>query len=172
MALPASRRVLFRDMRPDDAPQLRTMFADDYARRIYPAMQDETAIARWIAWNQENYRNHGFGLWTIETHEGDFIGDCGLSWQNADGQPVLEIGYHVTLRQRGQGYALEAARAVLDFGFSHIEADEITSIVSPDNPASIAVASKLHREKREYTKPDGARRLLFFTRSDTASGPR
>ena len=164
MACPASPRLRFREMQASDAPQLLAMFADDYAQSIYPAMQDHGAIARWIAWNHENYRVHGYGLWLTETHGGEFIGDCGLTWQNADGQPVLEIGYHVTLSQRGQGYALEAARAALDFGFAHTKADEITSIVSPDNPASIAVASKLHNEKREYTKPDGAKRLLFFTR--------
>lgn len=33
----------------------------------------------WIEWNRRNYTEHGFGLWVIETHGGEFVGDCGLT---------------------------------------------------------------------------------------------
>lgn len=33
----------------------------------------------WVAWQLSNYAKHGFGLWILETHDGAFIGDCGLT---------------------------------------------------------------------------------------------
>jgi len=50
---------------------------------------------RWIAWNQDNYRTYGFGLWALETHDGRFVGDCGLTMQDVEGELHLEVGYHV-----------------------------------------------------------------------------
>ncbi len=44
----------------------------------------------WIDWNRRIYARDGFGLWIIETSDGDFVGDCGLTWQPVDGES-LEI---------------------------------------------------------------------------------
>jgi RimJ/RimL family protein N-acetyltransferase len=43
----------------------------------------------------------------------------------------------------GRGYATEAARASLDWGFEQLPVDEVVSLIQPDNAASIAVAEKL-----------------------------
>ena len=37
------------------------------------------------------------------------VGDCGLTIQDVEGQPFVEVGYHVKLELRGQGLATEAA---------------------------------------------------------------
>lgn len=163
MDRPAGTRITFRELEPGDLASVRTMFADDYARRFYPAYQDDAAALRWIEWNRGNYREFGFGLWAILDQSGSFVGDCGLTWQNSDKGRQLEIGYHVTENRRGSGYALEAARAVLAWAWAHTGEDEIVSIVAPDNLASIKTAEKLHQYRREYSKADGSRRLLFYT---------
>jgi RimJ/RimL family protein N-acetyltransferase len=62
-------------------------------------------------WNKQNY-GHGHGLWVIETHDGQFVGDCRLTIQDIEGEPFVEVGYHVHLALRGQGLATEAAIAV------------------------------------------------------------
>lgn len=43
---------------------------------------------------------HGFGLWVIETHAGEFIGDCGLTMQEVEGEWLVEAGWHVLHRSR------------------------------------------------------------------------
>src|SRR5690349_11738267 len=78
----------------------------------HPKSRDECRA--WIDWNKRNYRRDGFGLWIIETHDGDFVGDCGLTWQPIDGES-LELGYHVLPRHQGKGFATEAALAAKDF---------------------------------------------------------
>jgi hypothetical protein len=46
----------------------------------------------WIEWNRRNYAEHGFGLWVIETHAGEFVGDCGLTMQEVEGTWLVEAG--------------------------------------------------------------------------------
>src|SRR4051794_364518 len=70
------------------------------------------SAAGWIEWNRRNYDQHGFGLWVIETHAGEFVGDCGLTMQEVEGAWQVEAGWHVRSTLRRQGYAAEAAEAV------------------------------------------------------------
>ena len=53
---------------------------------------------RWIEWQERNYAEHEFGLWVVETHDGEFVGDCGLTMQDVEGTPHVEVGYHVMPR--------------------------------------------------------------------------
>lgn len=82
--------------------------APDPARPDRPRRTRDDA-ERWIARNQRNYADHGHGLWVVETHDGDFVGDCGLTVQDIEGEPFVEVGYHVHLALRGHGLATEAA---------------------------------------------------------------
>jgi RimJ/RimL family protein N-acetyltransferase len=96
-----------------DEAELFDMFADPYARRFYPEMVDRPKVRAWIEWNLHNYDEFGFGLWAMELKvDGQFVGDCGLTYQDVDGRRELEIGYHVVERERGKGYATEAAHAL------------------------------------------------------------
>jgi RimJ/RimL family protein N-acetyltransferase len=142
------------------------MFADSYARSFYPQMTETANVRAWIEWNLDNYAKYGFGLWGIELRQGAvLIGDCGLTYQDVEGRDVLEIGYHITARERGKGYATEAAHACLDFGFRHTASDFIGSIVRPWNPASCTVAGRVHAGCREFVRK-GEPALLFYTTRD------
>jgi RimJ/RimL family protein N-acetyltransferase len=139
------------------------MLADDYARRFYPPRPGEDLAARWVAWNLRNYRRHGFGLWVVEAVAGgEFLGDCGLTLQRVESEEMMELGYHLVAGHRGNGYATEAGAACLSFAFSVLEAPVVCSIVAAGNPASIAVAGRLHRHERELDD-EGGPRLLFWT---------
>lgn len=94
----------------------------------------------WIDWNKRNYARDGYGLWIIETHDGEFVGDCGLTWQPMDGQS-LELGYHVLPIHQGRGYASEAARASVELARQHGE-EYVIAIIAPGNSPSIRVAEK------------------------------
>ena len=45
---------------------------------------------------------------------GEFIGDCGITIQDIDGEMLPEIGYHIHKKYWRKGFAKEAARAVRD----------------------------------------------------------
>lgn len=165
-----TRRLGLRRYRPDDTEPLRAVFADPYAARFYPAMNTSAALERRIDWNLRNYADHGFGLWVLELLEtGAFIGDAGITWQSPEGERILEIGWHVHPAFRGLGYATEAARACMAFGFEQLEAGTLSSIVDPANAASIKVATRVHQGWREYAGKSGPMRLFGTTAAEFAA---
>jgi len=114
----------------------------------------------WIEWNRRNYAEHGFGLWVVETLAGDFVGDCGLTMQEVEGEWLVEAGWHVRSSMRRQGYAAEAARAVreaaCDMGVEHLIA-----IIRPDNVASQGVARRIGMVLEREVVKNGGPALVF-----------
>ena len=151
--IPQTERLRLRAYTTADEAELFDVFADPYARRFYPEMVDRAKVRAWIEWNLRNYDEFGFGLWAMELKVDDqFVGDCGLTYQDVEGRRELEIGYHVIERERGKGYATEAARACLEFGFTRASCESICSIVRPSNTASCAVAARVHTARRAFMK--------------------
>jgi RimJ/RimL family protein N-acetyltransferase len=164
--LPApTTRLRFREMTPADLDDMADLLGDPRVMEFYTAPKSRDEAARWIAWNQGNYAAHGFGLWIVETHAGQFVGDCGLTWQGVNGVPMLEVGYHVRTALQGQGYATEAATACRDFARTELEAAELVAIIHPDNTASEKVAQKLGMTRRadDHGGPIAVRTVLGMT---------
>ncbi|MCL1899443.1 MAG: GNAT family N-acetyltransferase [Promicromonosporaceae bacterium] len=70
----------------------------------------------------------------------ELIGHCGIR-PIPDGRIELLYAYDPTAW--GQGYATEAARAVLEYGRAHFEIDELIAMAYPANAASGNVIRKL-----------------------------
>ena len=91
---------------------------------------------------------------------GAFVGDCGLTVQDVEGEPCVEVGYHVHLALRGQGLATEAAEAVRDTardaGVSHLVA-----IIRPENLPSQRVAQKIGLSLERRVFKNGGDALVF-----------
>lgn len=77
MDLPVSARLRFRLITGADHAALYEMFADPYARSIYPQMADPAEVTKWISWTADNYRRFGFGLWVIEASTAVLSGTVG-----------------------------------------------------------------------------------------------
>ena len=135
-------RLRFREMTPADLDDMAALLGDPEVMRFYPAPKTRDEAAAWIAWSQRSYAEHGIGLWVVETHEGEFVGDCGLTWQPVNGRHVLEVGYQVRAALHGRGYATEAATACRELARQH-GFTELHAIVHPENRASLRVAEKL-----------------------------
>ena len=93
-------------------------------------------------WNKrEEYRKHQYrfaecGLWALERRvDGVLVGKAGLT----DG----ELGYHIYEPFRRQGYALEACRAIVKYGFETLELDKIRLCTKRSNTASRILAEKM-----------------------------
>ncbi|WP_109208719.1 MULTISPECIES: GNAT family N-acetyltransferase [Microbacterium] len=155
-------RLRFRQMTASDLEAMAELLGNPDVMRFYPAPKTREQSAAWIAWNQRNYAEHGYGLWIIETHAGEFVGDCGLTWQEVGGLSRLEVGYHVTPAWQGRGIATEAAAACRDYVIEHVDARELIAIVHPDNRASQRVAEKIgmHRVDDDHSGSGAGRVIL------------
>jgi RimJ/RimL family protein N-acetyltransferase len=126
-----------------DLDDMAALLGDPRVMEFYPAPKDRDEAAAWIDWNVCNYAEHGFGLWAVDTHDGEFIGDCGLTWQTVNGTPHLEVGYHVKAAAQGKGCATEAALACRDHAHRLALAQHLVAIIHQGNRPSQRVAEKL-----------------------------
>ncbi len=142
-------RLRFREMTLADLDVMSSMLGDPLVMTYYPSPKTRDEAAAWIEWNRDNNARHGYGLWIVETHDGEFVGDCGLTWQNVNGRSELEVGYHVRLDLQGRGYASEAALACLEYARDVVGVGLIVAIIHPDNAASLRVAERLGMQHLE-----------------------
>lgn len=140
-------RLRFRPMGHDDLEDMAALLGDPEVMAFYPRPKTRDEALQWIEWNLGGYRDHGHGLWIIETRDGEFLGDCGLTRQLVDGVQELEVGYHVRTAMQGRGYATEAAAACRDAAREHALAEELVAIIHPDNGASRRVAEKIGMDR-------------------------
>ena len=144
-------RLRFREMTPADEP--------DIAKLERGGSRDP---AGWIDWNLQNYADHGFGLWVVETHAGEFVGDCGLTVQEVEGESFVEAGWHVRAAARRRGYATEAGRAVREAA-RELGVEHLIAIIRPTNLASQRVATNIGLEVEREVHKNGGPALIFGT---------
>lgn len=145
-----------------DFDALYEILSDSETMKYYPKPYDENGVKRWINWCIDSYKQHGFGLWAVVLKDsGTFIGDCGISMQNIDGETLPEIGYHINKNYWRQGYAKEACLAVKDWFFNNTNFDCVYSYMNRENIPSSATASSNGMTKiKEYN--DGVESLSVY----------
>jgi RimJ/RimL family protein N-acetyltransferase len=108
---------------------------------------------------QAHFARHQFGLWAMEIPQRTaFAGFVGLAVPGFDAHftPCVEIGWRLAAEHWGLGYATEAARAVLTFGFETQGLDEIVSFTTPDNHRSRHVMERIgmgHNPADDFDHP-------------------
>jgi RimJ/RimL family protein N-acetyltransferase len=139
------RLVLRRWCDADRAP-FAAMNADPVVMEFLPNPLTRRESDEFVDRIERAFEAHGWGLWAVEVVEhGGFAGFVGL-WPadfDADFTPAVEIGWRLDARFWGQGYAPEAARAALEFGFEQVGLGEIVSFTAVINERSQRVMQKI-----------------------------
>jgi len=167
-----TKRLLLRPFTPADFDSLYAIFSDAEVMRYYPKPYDAATTQRWLDWNLQNYREHGFGIWAVILKEtGAFIGDCGLTMQNIDGQLLPEIGYHFHKNYWRQGFGSEAAKAVRDWFFENTAYDSVYSYMTEANiPSQATAAANGMKKIKDYLDKDNTVTCVYeITRQDWAA---
>jgi RimJ/RimL family protein N-acetyltransferase len=103
-----------------------------------PSVPPVELVGRWAAVHALDDR---YGCWAIELADGSVAGTV-LFKPLPNGVGEVEVGWHLHPDSWGHGYATEAARAVIDRGFS-AGVPEVYAVVRPGNEASMAVCRRL-----------------------------
>ena len=160
-----TERLTIRAFTLDDAAFIVTLVNDpDWLRFIGDkAVKTREDARRYLATGPlAMYERYGFGLCAIERNKNRAtIGMCGLI--RREGLEDVDIGYALVPEVRGQGFALEAARAVLEHGLTTLRIDRIVAITDPDNVASTRVLEGLGmRLERHLRMGEGAKRVALY----------
>lgn len=145
-------RLIIRDWIPDvDAEQALKIYGDaDVMRFINSRVAanvetQKAALQRTI--EKYNYLNNGTGSWAIVEKETKQIVGSILLKQLPDNEGNLtedyEVGWHLRKASWGKGYATEAGKWAIEYGFKVMKLPVIYAVVKPENYASIRVTQRL-----------------------------
>ncbi len=113
----------------------------DFVDSDRSGISNRSRAAAWSSFTSDisGWCLEGFGYWAIDLKTGAHIGQTGLC--KPPHFPEPEIGWSLYDGYEGQGFATEAARAVLDWVRPRVA--NLVSYITPSNTRSIAVAERL-----------------------------
>ena len=131
--------------------------ADPEVMRYFPGALARDESDAFVERHRAVLAERGWGLWAVEA-EGAFVGFVGLSEPRFEEHftPAVEVGWRLARSAWGNGYATEAARASLAFGFDELGLDEIVSFTSVLNMPSRRVMERLgmtHEAADDFEHP-------------------
>ncbi|MFT5500271.1 MAG: ribosomal-protein-alanine N-acetyltransferase [Woeseiaceae bacterium] len=101
-----------------------------------------------------SYERHGFGMFRVSVRDGgEPLGICGLVKREQFADP--DLGFAFLRRSWAQGYALESAQVVLEYGKKQLGLSRIIAIADPDNSASVRLIEKLGLEFEGTVRIEG-----------------
>jgi RimJ/RimL family protein N-acetyltransferase len=132
-----------------------------------PNTEQETKeyIRAVLAWRLDDPRKNIL-LGIVRKDSGDLIGSAGLFRSDGDATEA-EVGYSLQTDHWGNGYATEAARAMIDFGFREWHLHRVHARCDPENLGSVRVLEKCgmrregHFRKVAMVKGEWRDRLIY-----------
>ena len=152
-------RLLLRQWQDDDYEPWARLHGDAHAMRFFPSVLDRAVSDALADRYAARVADQGWGLWAVEVIDGaPFIGSVGLNLPAFESHftPAVEVGWRLLPEHWGNGYATEAARAAVNFGFTRLGLDEIVSFTTTVNEPSRRVMERLgmtHDQADDFDHP-------------------
>ncbi len=139
-------RLILREFDPEDLSGLYQLYEETDTTYIEPLDQDKEAeMEKLKSYIKYVYGFYGVGLWAACLKaDGRMIGRCGiqvtfLEWEK---EGDYEIGYMISGKYAGNGYASEVLRALVTYADEELEAKRVILQIHPMNSVSIHLAEK------------------------------
>ena len=135
-----TERLLLRRFRDHDRESFAELNSDPSVMATIGSPMTRVQSDAFLDRIEAGWDERGFGLWCVDL-DGECLGFTGLTvpWFR-DG---VEVGWRIRSAYWGHGYAPEAGRAALAFGFEEVGLDEIISFTAVTNTNSRRVMEKL-----------------------------
>ena len=149
-----TQRLVLRAFTEEDVEPLYHILRGKDVLRYFPPMDPlpRDRVQKMVLRLLKHWEARGYGLWAVTSRAtGTLMGRCGLQWL-PDTEEV-EVDFILGQAFWGQGFATEAARASLRYGFEELELERVVGIVHVENIASRRVMEKLGMtmvEQREF----------------------
>ncbi|BDI15364.1 putative N-acetyltransferase YnaD [Nostoc cf. commune SO-36] len=148
-----TNRLLMRDFIETDWQAVFAYQSDPlYLRYSYWTHRTQKDVCKFIQIfidQQKEQPRTKFQLAIILKEENRLIGTCGIRVNDSEMQEA-DIGYELNSQYWGQGYATEAAQAILKFGFEELGMHRIWSWCVAENLASVRVLEKIGMRREDH----------------------
>ena len=139
-----TERLLLRPSREADIPEIVRLLDDPAIAETtlnIPYPYNEENAREWLALQQQRWESDDEHTFVIIRKEDDQLLGAISIRPNARHEKA-EIGYWIGKPYWGQGYATEATRAIIHYGFEKLGLNRIYALHLPKNPASGRVMQK------------------------------
>ena len=139
-------RLILRRWHEADLEPFARLNADPDVMEFFSHPLDRAASDGFVERIEAQFGRRGYGLWAVERPaDGAFLGFTGLAYQafEAAFTPCVEVGWRFARAAWGHGYATEAAREALRFGFETVGLPGIVSLTSVGHERSRRVMERL-----------------------------
>jgi ribosomal-protein-alanine N-acetyltransferase len=136
-------RLRFREMHPSDAEAMFALNSDPEVVQYTGdgSFESVEATREFLENYIPGYKKYNRGRWVVELKStGEIIGWAGLKFHEEEN--VTDVGYRLYKKCWGNGYATEATKACIEYGFSVLKADRIIAHARKENVASLRVLEK------------------------------
>ena len=143
-------RVCLRPWRDEDEEPFAAMNSDARVMEFFRDCLSRAQSDAMVDHIRKHFAQHGVGLWAIEVPGVmPFIGFAGLLIPrfSAHFTPCVEVGWRLSFAYWGHGYATEAARLALRYGFGTLALSEIVSYTATTNRRSRALMERLEMRR-------------------------
>jgi len=148
-----TERLILREFTAGDLPAMLAYWRDPRYQTFYRETKDRESVVRelidrFVAAQTEEPRR----IWQLAIADplsGKFIGHCGVRVKD----PVLReanIGYELNPNMWGRGYATEAARTLLEFGFAELGMHRVWAECVAENVRSSRVMERLGMRREAH----------------------
>ena len=138
----ATERLRATKIARSDLDDLVRLHLDPEASRFLGGVRSPEKTAAYLDTQIQHWSRHGFGLWTLRTPSGAFVGRAGLRYVEVEGREELEIAYALGRAWWAQGLASEVARALVATWRAALPDPRLTGLVEVGNTASEKVLLK------------------------------
>jgi RimJ/RimL family protein N-acetyltransferase len=160
-----TERLFLTELEAGDIPQIVEYAANksisEYTLNL-PHPYSEKDAVYWINLSNQGLKNRTNYIFAIRLKSSnEFIGGIGLTVEQKFFR--AEIGYWIAEPFWNKGYATEATKSIIEFGFNRLELNKLTSSHLEKNPASGKVMVKCGMTKEGELKEHVCKNTVFHT---------
>lgn len=160
-----TNRLILRELETGDALNFYHLNSDPEVLKYtgdQPFVSEQAAFDFLFNYPKNSYEKYGYGRWAVELSDtNEWIGWCGLKFSLENNE--TDIGYRFFKKHWGNGYATEAAKASLDYGFNELNLNKIVGRAMNDNIASIIVLKKIGMKFEKDILMDGMYPAVLYS---------
>lgn len=145
----STSRLIAERLHKGHLADLVALHLDPDVSRYLGGVRSSEETETYLTVNVAHWGRHGFGLYALRTHAGEFAGRAGIRHLILDGISEVEIVYAFRQALWGQGLASEITKALVNLGLVQLKLPSLIGVVSVENTASRRVLerSDFHLER-------------------------